>query len=131
MLITLQRSYLPHCVIGQLDIPGHHTYATIERPWVGNKTNISCIPEGVYECRPFSGSKFKDVWQLMDVPDRSYILIHAGNWAKDVQGCIAVGKALSDQEYMVINSRKAIDELRAVLPESFEIRITYKHPGYP
>lgn len=131
MLLTLERSYLQHCVIGELHVPGFHTYATIERPWRGNERNISCIPEGVYQCKPFSGRRFKNVWQLMDVPDRTYILIHAGNWAKDVQGCIAVGKALSSTDYMVMNSGDAIDELRGHLPDEFQIRVTVKHPEYP
>ena len=62
----------------------------------------------------------------MNVPDRSYILIHVGNWAKDVQGCIAVGKSLSSTDYMVLNSGDAIDELRAFLPERFQIKIITK-----
>jgi hypothetical protein len=31
-----------------------------------------------------------DYW-LRDVPDRSYILIHSGNVASQVQGCILLG----------------------------------------
>ncbi|MCW7556500.1 DUF5675 family protein [Endozoicomonas gorgoniicola] len=131
MLITLERAYLPHCTIGQLHVPGFHTFATIERPWLGNKPFESCIPEGVYDCKPFNGNRFKDVWELQDVPERSYILIHQGNWARNVQGCIAVGKVLSSQEYMVINSENAINELRAFLPDEFQIRITVKQPEYP
>ncbi|MBO9483784.1 DUF5675 family protein [Salinisphaera sp. G21_0] len=131
MLLTLERSYLQHCVIGELHVPGFHTYATIERPWRGNERNISCIPEGVYNCVPHNGQKFKNVWRLENVPDRSAILIHVGNYAREVQGCIAVGKMLSATDYMVQNSAQAMDELRGYLPETFQIRITVKHPEYP
>ncbi|WP_062260371.1 DUF5675 family protein [Endozoicomonas arenosclerae] len=131
MLLTLERAYLPHCTIGQLLVPGHNTYATIERPWKGNQPFESCIPEGVYDCQKFSGNKFKDVWQLMDVPERTYILIHQGNKAAHVQGCIAVGQTLSDNLFAVHNSVKAMNELREVLPDEFQIRITVNQPEYP
>ena len=106
MLLTLERAYLPHCTIGELHVPGFQTFATIERPWLGNKAFESCIPEGVYDCQKFSGNHFKDVWQLMDVPERSYILIHQGNKSEHVQGCIAVGQSLSTKDYAVYNSVK-------------------------
>lgn len=131
MTILLERSYLPNCTIGRLHIPfedTQKTFATIERPWLDNKPNVSCIPEGVYNCEPFSGNRFKGVWILNDVPDRTYILIHAGNYAKDVQGCIAVGQYLSDSQFMVMNSRHAINELRKLLPDEFQIKIKTYHP---
>lgn len=131
MNIVLERSYLPHCTIGRLHVPipeGQETFATIERPWLDNKPNISCIPEGVYDCVPHNGGRFKGVWKLKDVPGRSYILIHAGNWSKDVEGCIAVGQYLSDTQFMVMNSRHAINELRDLLPNEFQIKIKQYHP---
>ncbi|MTI13800.1 DUF5675 family protein [Sansalvadorimonas verongulae] len=131
MLLTLERAYLPNCTIGQLHVPGHWTYATIERPWKGNQPFESCIPEGVYDCEAFSGNRFKDVWKLKDVPDRTYILIHQGNESKHVQGCIAVGKTLSDRRFFVNDSVKALNELREILPDKFQIRITVKRPEYP
>ncbi len=130
MLLTLERSYLQHCVIGELHVPGFHTFATIERPWLDNERNISCIPEGIYDCVPHNGTKFKNVWRLKNVPDRSAILIHVGNYASDVHGCIAVGKWLSTDGYMVQSSAQAINELRGYLPETFQIKITVKHPEY-
>lgn len=130
MLLTLERSYLPHCVIGELHIPGHDSYATIEKPWRRNRQNISCIPEGFYNCVPHNGTRFKNVWTLLNVPNRSAILIHIGNYEKDVIGCIAVGKRLSPSKYMVLNSGDAIGELRDILPEAFQIRITTKQPEY-
>lgn len=130
MTVVLERSYLPHCTIGRLHIPfqdTQKTFATIERPWLSNQANISCIPEGIYDVVPHNGSRFKGVWKLEDVPDRSYILIHAGNYSKDVQGCIAVGQYLSDDNYMVMNSRHALNELRDLLPPEFQIVIkTYR-----
>ena len=131
MRLILERSYLPHCTIGELYVPGLPKYFTIEKPWRGNALNVSCIPEGMYTCLPFSGNRFKDVWQLKDVPSRTYILIHTGNTSDHVQGCIAIGKKLSTQSYTITHSRKAMDELREFLPKEFSLRITVKQPGFP
>ncbi|WP_422451987.1 DUF5675 family protein [Endozoicomonas sp. ALC066] len=131
MMLTLERSYLPHCTIGTLDVPGLGTYFTIERPWLGNKPYESCIPEGVYNCRDFTGRRFKEVWEICDVPERSYILIHEGNQAKHVQGCVAVGMRLSERNYSVVDSVKAINQLREFLPSNFDLRITVRAPQYP
>jgi|TARA_R110000744_G_scaffold27017_1_gene66198 hypothetical protein len=50
----------------------------------------------------------ENVWMLEDVPGRSYILIHAGNTAKDVTGCIALGEGLRVDADGVTSSRKAL-----------------------
>lgn len=101
--------------IGQLTIDGLPTLYTCEDLWRDNARNISCIPEGVYECVPHgwagSPTKYKDVWMLKNVPDRSAILIHAGNTHADTQGCILVGME-HDGKGTILQSRKAIDLLR-------------------
>lgn len=60
---------------------------TLEEPWKNNQRNISCIPEGTYVVKKREDSK----WQIMDVPNRSGILIHVGNTLEDIEGCILVG----------------------------------------
>jgi len=94
---------------------------TLEDPWNNNKRGISCIPAGVYKCVPHNGTKFKDVWILEDVPGRSAILIHAGNSIADTSGCILVGRSFN--AHTIASSRNALDFLRAVLPDRFEIEI--------
>ena len=79
------------CTIGKLFLPNGSWFFTLERPWAGNRVGVSCIPAAVYSAvyrqRP---SKQYDYW-LRDVPGRSYILIHSGNFASQVQGCILLG----------------------------------------
>lgn len=94
---------------------------TVERPWLDNQKNASCIPPGVYKCSPHNGAQFKDVWKLENVPGRSAILIHAGNTSSDVQGCIAVGQAFYNGG--ISNSRMTMDMLRKTLPEHFTLEI--------
>ncbi len=98
---------------------------TCEDPWNDNQTSISCIPKGVYQCDKYSSEKFKDVWELKDVPNRSSILIHNGNSIADTHGCILVGKAFGTLSGMpaVVQSRDALDMLRAEFPDSFVLSI--------
>lgn len=56
----------------------------MELPWRDNAHNVSCIPAGKYWVKylPRSGSgKYKDVYHVTGVPNRSGILMHAGNYA--------------------------------------------------
>ncbi|WP_211828681.1 DUF5675 family protein [Kistimonas asteriae] len=131
MLLTLERSYLPHCTIGELHVPGGGTYYTIEPAWRQNQSYVSCIPEGIYDCQPHNGKKYKNVWVLADVPDRSFILFHAGVRVKHTKGCVLTGKALSEKTYTLVDSDQAIDELRQILPDRFQVRIVTKTVSYP
>lgn len=95
---------------------------TLEDPWLDNAKFKSCIPEGVYECYPHNGQKYKNVWALKNVPGRNGVLIHSGNTIDDTSGCILVGRWFS--EYRIVNSRNALDYLRCVLPDYFNLTIT-------
>lgn len=64
---------------------------TIELPWRDNMRRISCIPSGEYIVVPHISPKFGWSLWLKDVPDRSAILIHIGNFVDDTLGCILVG----------------------------------------
>ena len=64
---------------------------TLELPDLGNQHNISCIPEGSYEVHRIYSPKFGNCFHVQDVPDRTAILIHKGNYNKDTRGCILVG----------------------------------------
>jgi hypothetical protein len=96
MELVLYRSYFKEGTNGTLFANGHFVCFTIELPWVGNKRNISCIPEGTYPLRPRYSKRFQHHLQLMEVPDRSLILVHPANDAlKHLQGCIAPVSQLS------------------------------------
>ena len=74
-MVYLERfAYLESGTLGKLTVGPWSCY-TIERPWKDNQSNVSCIPEGTYKCEPFSGDRFKDVVQILDVPGRTFILV--------------------------------------------------------
>lgn len=74
-----------------------HAY-TLEEEWHDNARTISCIPAGRYRAffRTPSNTpasvRFMSVYELLDVPNRTAILIHAGNTEEDTKGCILVGR---------------------------------------
>lgn len=62
---------------------------TIERPWMDNAHDISCIPEGDYICKwGFMSSHNVHHYELQEVPDRTSIFIHKGTKVEDSKGCI-------------------------------------------
>lgn len=85
---------------------------TIELDWKNNERNISCIPKGMYSVSEYYSEKFKKTLVINNVPNRSGILIHAGNTYKDIQGCIlpATKVEISDSIYG-ISSRKALNSI--------------------
>ena len=130
-MITLTRfAYGPQATLGRLRVKDRVFY-TVERPWLGNRPFESCIPEGVYSCEPYTSPRFPNVWELQEVPGRSKILIHAGNYASDVEGCIAVGTGLAPGGWWVMQSRRALQDLRDMLPPEFELNVTHFVPEYP
>jgi len=66
--------------------------------------NETAIPEGRYPLVMTKSMRFKK-WLplLLGVPGFSGVRIHAGNTAKDTQGCILVGE--NKKVGMVVNSR--------------------------
>lgn len=78
---------------GMLAINGELFY-TIERPWLGNQSNVSCIPAGIYSVGFLakSGSgRYRNVWHIQNVPGRYGVLVHKGNLASHSKGCIILG----------------------------------------
>ncbi len=94
MKITLKRDYLKDCTVGDLFIDNTFHSATMELPWKDNQRSISCIPEGEYELKRYRRLSGKMSIEICKVPNRTAILIHAGNDATqdengaDTQGCI-------------------------------------------
>ena len=112
-LLIIRDTFTKESTIGRLYINGESFCDTLENPYINNERNISCIPEGSYKVRlrlPRE-SATRDYLHLLvkDVPNRSYILFHIGNTAKDTSGCILVGNGRKQD--IVENSQLAMDLL--------------------
>lgn len=97
---------------------------TLELAWKDNQRGISCIPEGVYECKVAdSPSRGYPVYWLQDVPGRKDVQIHIGNFPKDIRGCILVGTDRGVDQ--VVHSKVAFDKFMDLMDgEPFTLTIT-------
>ncbi len=143
MRATLCREYYKSQTHGTLTVydedSGDQVFKcrTLELPDLKNERNISCIPEGFYDVVARSSPKYKNHLHVTDVPNRSYILIHQGNYAgsmnprtghSDIRGCILVGKAFVDISgdgiADITSSKATLKELLKVAPDGFVLEIT-------
>ena len=98
---------------------------TIEKPWLNNEPNVSCVPPGTYNLSPVLSPKFGHVYCLENInldvslngdTQRTHILIHAANKASELLGCIAVGR-----DFSVMGNERAVtsskDTLRKLMNE--------------
>ena len=97
----------------------------MEPPWRDNRRNRSCIPRGIYEVTPYLSPRFGRCLLVLGVPDRSHILVHAGNVGGDVSlgyhthtlGCLLPGLwrgrlwVRGRRQEAVLNSRTALRHL--------------------
>jgi hypothetical protein len=75
-------------------------FATGELPWRKNASDLSCIPVGTYVCHFGISHRLGLCYYVNNVPGRTGIMIHAGNYcgdtekglASDVEGCILLGQ---------------------------------------
>lgn len=73
------------------------TSQSLERGWLNNAKNISCIPAGMYKLKLEWSPKFKkDLWEIYDVPNRRECKFHVANYSKQLNGCIALGQERKD-----------------------------------
>lgn len=100
---------------------------TLELPYVMNLTGISCIPKGNYTVVPRYSDKYKNHYHVLDVHNRTHILIHVGNYKTQTEGCILIGESfayINDDELLDISSsRKTLKELIKVAPEGFKLDV--------
>ena len=124
--------------LGKLMVDGK-SFWSLELPWRENRRQVSCIPGGEYVCRLVRSPRFGRVFNVTNVPGRSAILIHSGNFGGDVslgsqshiQGCILLGlqhgkmRNLSGSPQLaVLLSRPAIRQfMELVGPDPFLLRI--------
>lgn len=124
---TLSRfAYHPKATLGKIVIDDLELY-TAERPWRGNKKNTSCIPTGKYTCKRYDSKRFGETFELTNVPGRTYILFHVGNYPEtDSQGCILLGTNIMQGRAGVAVSVKAMKKFREKLNGINEFKIIIK-----
>lgn len=142
--LTLTRfCYSPMGAFGRLALPSGLELFTVERPWLNNRVQESCIPEGDYTLRMrqsgvvqrSTGGEFTHGWEVTGVPGRTFIMLHPANTMDDLQGCIGPGRGLGyvGGKWAVTSSRDAFRDLMGELApmDEWSLRILPYRPGYP
>ena len=116
------------CTLGVLTYNEFKCF-TLEKKWVDNLRDISCIPAGRYETfKRVSPRQGREIIQLDNVPNRNYIQIHPGNFESQVHGCILVGDSIrfinADNIPDVGGSVVTFNKLMALVPDKCEVLIT-------
>ena len=101
------------------------TSQSLERGWLNNAKNISCIPSGVYKLKLEWSPKFKkDLWEIYGVPNRRECKFHAANYSRQLNGCIALGENRSDIDndglIDVTNSRNTMKKFHEAMKGNTE-----------
>jgi len=100
-------------------------------PYRPNAHNVDCIPEGIYQTKKIVSPTKGKCFLLEDVPDRSAVEIHIGNFVSgkqvDSQGCILPGMSFEDinedGNIDVRDSTEALSKLWDILPDFFKLHI--------
>lgn len=125
--MKIQTIKLKDCTIGVLTVGGFRCH-TLELPWLDNKRRVSCIPAGTYEYSKHVSPSQGPCLSIKNVVGRTHILIHKGNFTRNVLGCIAVGESIVDIDKDgipdVTSSVKTLDALLDAVPESGTVEIT-------
>lgn len=141
--LLVRHAYLPAVTLGWM-LVGKLRLATLEEPWRADPDGPggqkregsqmeSCVPDGMYNLRPHSGTKWQNTWALENhalgiyhlpsqIPagqkyGRSAILIHSGTTVRSIMGCILVGLAHGKLGGLdcVEGSMVALEQLRSEL----------------
>lgn len=126
MILVLKRNFKgPDYTIGKLYIDGHYFCDTLEDTVRPNDTKIAgrtAIPAGEYEVVKSYSPRFKKILpEILDVPGFTGVRIHAGNTAKDTDGCILLG--LNKTKGAVLDSQTTMAYFMARTPNEFDLKI--------
>jgi len=96
-------------IIGSIYVDGDFICYSLERPWLDNAANISCIPEGIYDLQYHKYKGRLDTYALIgktvshypSEKARNLILIHPANRVEELQGCIATGTDKKDGDMVM------------------------------
>lgn len=76
---------------------------TLERQWLNNRHNKSCIPNGLYTCKRVQSPRFGDTFEVTGVEGRTHILFHKGNLDEHSRGCVIIA-----EEFGILNGEPAV-----------------------
>lgn len=132
MTIKITRTYqndkqtIGVCSIFDIENKPVFSALSLERGWLNNQSNISCVPKGHYLVMLEYSQKFKkELWELKNVPNRSECKFHSANYWYQLNGCIALGSRLLDIDndgyYDVANSNNTMISFHKALQDETRV----------
>ena len=117
-----RKKYRDKQTLGVMDVYKNNEFvcsmATLEKAWLNNQRNESCIFPGFYIVEHYHSVNHPNSFEITNVKDRTSILIHSGNYYTHTAGCILIGLTHTDLNndgyYDVEQSSKAYDKLRSI-----------------
>jgi hypothetical protein len=107
-MLTIKRTYNKTHTSGELTLPDGEVLACLELPWLNNRQNVSCIPEGEYFFMRDTIGRHT-YFRIISVDGRTNIEFHPANNVTQLQGCIA--PALKINSGIAIASRTACERM--------------------
>lgn len=119
---------------GKLSTDSGFECYTGELPSKDNASNVSCIPSGTYQAAMRDSKKHGKCYGIENVPKRTDVEIHAGNFCGDVSqglktdvlGCVILGRAIGEigNQKALLSSRDALQAFQNDLSgEAFTLTI--------
>lgn len=116
-LSVIRDRYTDKSTVGMADIDGVFQCYTLEPAC---HAEHPCIPAGTYKAKKGDSAHFGyTVILVLDVPKRTDIEWHVGNFPSSTKGCTVVGQT-RDTDF-VGNSERAFVELMSKLPDEFAV----------
>ena len=119
-------SHPEYGTFGVLLINGESVCVTLERYWLNNRPNLSCIYTGQYICKKFESEIFGETFKVLAVYGRHGILFHTGNFKNDSKGCILLGErfgTLRDKR-CILNSNVAFKKFMYKLSKTEQFKLS-------
>ena len=93
-----------------------------------NKRNISSIPAQQYQCMRIHSPQFGETFKIVDVPNRSHVLFHAGNLSRHTRGCVILAQYFGklQENKAVLNSGKTFRTFMEIMKDVDKFLFTIK-----
>jgi len=113
---------------GVLTICNQVFCVTLEPADMLNEQNISSIPAQQYQCLKTRSPRYGETFEVIDVYNRSHVLFHAGNTAKDTKGCIILAQHFGKlgEGRAVLNSGATFKEFMEIMKDVSMFQLTIK-----
>lgn len=99
----------------------------LEPPDRDNEIGLSRICSGQYKVVPRWSEEHGHHFHILDVEGRTFILIHAGNYYTNTEGCLLPGfnfiDVNGDGYKDVTHSRSTLEQMLSLAPNGFELII--------